>query len=141
MRHYLDVSSTPDDKEIWQRSFSAALKGETLTFPIECPARLGQCNARLSRLSTTGWPVGVIYSQKEVLAPLKDYEIKTVLVGLATLLLMALTVGIVSRRLTKPLAALAKASDIIATGDLSAPLPRVSGDDEVAQLVRSFGAM
>jgi len=141
MRHYLDVMSSPGDRGVWQRSFNAALRGETLVFPIDCPERYGQCSARLSTLKITGWPVGVIYSQNEVLAPLKEYEIKTALVGLATLLLMALTIGIVSRRVTRPLVALARASDVIATGELNAPLPRVSGDDEVAQLVQSFGAM
>ena len=141
MQHYLDVMSTLQDKEAWERSFAAALRGETLIFPIECPARFGQCNARLSTLRGTGWPVGVIYSQDEVLAPLREYEIKATMVGLSTLFLMALTVGIVSRRLTRPLVDLARASDAIATGDLNAPLPRVSGKDEVAQLVQSFGAM
>ncbi len=141
MQHYLDVMSTPDDRSTWQRSFSAALRGETLTFPIDCPKKFGQCNARLSALKIIGWPVGVIYSQNEVLAPLKEYEIKTAMIGLTTLLLMALTIGVVSRRLTRPLVALAKASDVIATGELNAPLPRLSGSDEVSQLVQSFGAM
>lgn len=141
MHHYLDVMSAPADSGTWKRSFSAALQGETLVFPIECPTRQGKCNARLSTLKTTGWPVGVIYSQEEVLAPLREYETKTAIVGLATLLLMAFTVGIVSRRLTRPLVALARASDVIATGELNAPLPRVKGNDEVAQLVQSFGAM
>jgi sigma-B regulation protein RsbU (phosphoserine phosphatase) len=141
MHHYLDVMSTPTDSDTWKRSFNAALAGETLVFPIECPARFGKCNARLSTLKATGWPVGFIYSQDEVLAPLREYETKTAIVGLGTLLLMALTVGIVSRRLTGPLVALARASDTIATGDLNAPLPRVNGKDEVARLVQSFGAM
>jgi len=141
MRHYLDAMSTPADSDAWKRSFNAALRGETLVFPIECPARFGKCNARLSTLKATGWPVGVIYSQDEVLAPLREYETKTAIVGLGTLLLMALAVGIVSRRLTGPLVALARASDVIATGDLNAPLPRIKGKDEVAQLVQSFRAM
>ena len=141
MHSYLAVLSTPGDRKVWQSAFEATLGGATRVFPIECPVKIGQCNARLSPLKSTGWPVGIIYSRDEVLAPLHEYEIKTLIVGLVTLLLMAITVGLVTRRLTRPLVALAQATDVIATGDLNAPLPRVRGNDEVAQLVRSFGAM
>ncbi len=141
LHHYLDAISTPADRSVWQRSFEAALQGETLVFPIKCPGEFGECSVQLSTLQTTGWPVGIVYSQSEVLAPLRAFEIKAAFIGLSTLLLMAITVGLVTHRLTRPLVALAKASDLIATGDLSAPLPRVDGKDEVAQLVQSFRAM
>jgi len=141
MQHYLAVMSTPTNKNTWQRSFSAALKGEAVAFPTECPTIAGQCNIRLSTLASTGWPVGIIYSRDELLAPLAEYQIKTALIGLVTLLLMAFTVAVVARRITRPLVALAQASDVIATGELNAPLPRVGGKDEVARLVQSFGAM
>jgi sigma-B regulation protein RsbU (phosphoserine phosphatase) len=52
MQHYLDVMSTPGDRSTWQRSFRAAVGGETLVFPIECPVKFGQCNARLSALDS-----------------------------------------------------------------------------------------
>ncbi len=141
MQHYLAVISTPANKNTWQRSFDAALRGEAVAFPTACPTIDGQCNIRLSALASTGWPVGIIYSRNELLAPLVEYQIKTALIGLATLLLMAFTVSLVTRRVTRPLVALAEASDVLATGDLHAPLPRVGGRDEVARLVQSFGAM
>lgn len=141
VQNYLEALSAPQDRDVWQRSFEATLRGETLIFPIQCPARLGQCSTRISTLTSTGWPVAVLYSQDEVLSPLKSYGIKTILIGLATLLLMALAIGLISRRLTKPLVALASASDAMAQGQLEVPLPRVKGKDEVARLVQSFGAM
>lgn len=141
VKNYLEALSAPQDRAVWQRSFEAALRGETLTFPTQCPARLGQCSTRISALTSTGWPVAVFFSRDEVLSPLRSYGAKTIFIGLATLLLMALAVGLVSRRLTKPLVALASASDAMARGQLVVPLPRVKGKDEVARLVQSFGAM
>ncbi|MDL1894715.1 HAMP domain-containing protein [Anaerolineae bacterium CFX7] len=55
--------------------------------------------------------------------------------------LIALGLGfILFRQITKPLNALAAASDKIATGDLTARSP-VRGDDEIARVGRSFNAM
>ena len=51
--------------------------------------------------------MGIIYSQHEILAPLRAFQIKTLVLGIATLLLMALAVYWVTRRLTRPLTALA----------------------------------
>ncbi|MBE9539409.1 MAG: SpoIIE family protein phosphatase [Proteobacteria bacterium] len=142
MQHYVDSINSLLDRKTWENSISTALAGQTVIFPTKCPSDPAKtCHTRLSMLTSSGWLVGVTYSEDELLAPLKEYQIKTIFIGLTTLLLMALTVGIVSRRLTRPLVDLAKASDAIATGDLNAPLPRVSGKDEVAQLVQSFGAM
>ncbi len=141
MENYLDAMSTSHDRASWQRSFNAVLNGETLVFPIKCPARLGRCSTHFTTLASTGWPVAILYSQNEILAPVKDYTIKAVLTGLITLMLMALAISIVSRRLTRQLVALAEASKSIARGELDVPLPRAEGKDEVAMLVQSFGAM
>jgi sigma-B regulation protein RsbU (phosphoserine phosphatase) len=85
--------------------------------------------------------VGIRYSEREILAPLRRFQLKTLLLGLATLLLMAGAIYLVTHRLTRPLTALARASDQIARGELDAPLPRARGRDEVARLVNSFTAM
>lgn len=141
IQNYLEALSAPQDRDVWQRSFEATLRGETLIFPIQCPTRLGQCSTRISALTSTGWPVAVLYSQDEILAPLRSYGFKAIFIGLATLLLMALAISLISRRLTKPLVALASASDAMARGELEVPLPRVKSTDEVSRLVHSFGAM
>jgi len=141
MKNYLDAMSTAQDRAGWERAFNAALNGETLAFPIKCPARLGRCSAHLTTLASTGWPVGILYSQNEILAPVKDYTTKTVLTGLITLMLMALAISIVSRRITRQLVALAEASKSIARGELDVPLPRAAGKDEISMLVHSFVAM
>ena len=60
---------------------------------------------------------------------------------LASLLCLSLAVYTITRRLTRPLTALAQASDDVARGELNTPLPATRGDDEIARLVRSFTAM
>jgi sigma-B regulation protein RsbU (phosphoserine phosphatase) len=141
MRHYSETISGEPDQTKWQGMFDAALQGQVVSQQFACVDRPGQCVMRLGSLESTGWPVGVMYSEHEMTAPLRSFQLKTGLIGFFTLLLMAAAVTIVTRRLTRPLNALALASDRIARGDLEAPLPVASGGDEVARLIHSFAAM
>jgi sigma-B regulation protein RsbU (phosphoserine phosphatase) len=141
MRHYSDTVTAELDHTTWQDMFDAALQGELVTRQLACPDVPGRCIIRLGTLQSTSWPVGVVYSEHEMTAPLRAFELKIALAGLLTLLLMAGAVVVVTRRLTRPLTVLALASDRIARGDLEAPLPPARGDDEVARLIQSFAAM
>ena len=141
MRHYSEALSTEPDRAGWQEMFAAALQGQPVTRQLTCTGVPGRCVIRLGALESTGWPVGVVYSEDEMIAPLREFEVKTALAGLLTLLLMAIAVAIVTRRLTRPLTELALASDRIAQGDLDAPLPPARGNDEIARLVHSFAGM
>lgn len=47
----------------------------------------------------------------------------------------------ISRRLSKPLVTLAKAAESVGEGNFSAPLPEVNGEDEIADLTKSFQRM
>ena len=141
MRHYSEAHADELDIHTWREMFSSALAGQAVTRQLECPEMPGRCVIRLDALKSTGWPVGVIYSEKEILAPLREFQIKTTVLGLITLLCLSLAVYTITRRLTRPLTALAQASDDVARGELNTPLPATSGDDEIARLVRSFTAM
>lgn len=141
MRRYSDKFSSEPDLATWQGMFDAALQGQVVSQQLACIDGPGQCVMRLGSLQSTGWPVGVMYSENEMTAPLRRFQLKTGLIGFFTLLLMAAAVIVVTRRLTRPLSALALASDRIARGDLEAPLPVASGDDEVARLIQSFAGM
>ncbi len=141
MRHYTDALAGRINLGDWRQMFEAALQGQVSSRQLDCPDAPGRCVMRLGSLAATGWPVGVLYSEDEMTAPLRAHKTRIALAGLLTLLLMAAAVAVVTRRLTRPLAALAQASDRIARGDLEAPLPPTRGDDEVARLVHSFAAM
>lgn len=141
MRHFSDTPAGAADLEGWQRMFDAAIAGGVATQELPCESAPGQCIFRLGTLQPTGWPVGVVYSEYEILSPLRDFQFKTMVIGLLTMLLMAAAVVLVSRRLTRPLIALAGASDSIARGELDVTLPAPRGNDEVARLIRSFAGM
>lgn len=141
MRHYSEVAVPREKLDSLEAMLQRALAGETLSRQIECPEMEGQCTLRLGALRATGWPIGVVYSEEEVLAPLRSYQIKTSIISATTLLLMALAVYLVTHRLTRPLAALSKASNNIARGNMDSPLPVPRGEDEIATLIRSFSSM
>lgn len=141
LQHYSKVISDKLDLATWGEMFRSALDGQTLTRQLQCPEVQGNCVMRLGSLDATGWPVGIIYSEGEMLAPLRRFQLKTLALGCATLVLMALAISLVTRRLTRPLAALAEASHEIARGRLDTPLPAVRGEDEVARLVGAFDTM
>jgi sigma-B regulation protein RsbU (phosphoserine phosphatase) len=141
MQHYSDVRSDTVDLPTWRDMFQSVLEGQAVTRRLECPELAGACIIRMDDLQSTGWPVGVVYSEREITAPLREFQTRAAALGFITLALMALAVYVVTRRLTRPLTMLARASDNIAQGKLDASLPPAKGNDEVARLVRSFGAM
>ena len=141
MQHHLEAAKNALNAETWKELFAGVVGGQVMSRHLECPQIPGMCMIRLSALESTGWPVGVIYSEDELLAPLRAFQIRTALLGLAILVVMALVVALISRRLTQPLTALAQVTDQIAQGKLDVPLPRVQGEDEVARLIRAFAAM
>ena len=92
-------------------------------------------------IPSTGWSLGIVYADSEIDAAvirLNRLAWAVDLVGLAALLVMAL---LIARTITRPLDALAAATNTLAQGDLDAPLPKAKGRDEVARLTASFGLM
>jgi sigma-B regulation protein RsbU (phosphoserine phosphatase) len=141
MRHYTDTAGGKRELQAWRQLVSAALAGETIERQLPCPDTSGSCVVRMDALDSTGWPVGVVHPEREMLAPLRQFQLKLGLTSLFTLLLLGLAVYLVTRRITRPLAALATASSELARGKLDTTLPAARGRDEVATLVRSFHVM
>ena len=71
-----------------------ARNGESSTAEIPCPWTSGSCRVNIGSLQGPRWPVGIIFSEDEMLAPLREYGIKAALIGLATVLVMVLTLTI-----------------------------------------------
>ena len=93
-----------------------------------------------SQLLSERWAVVTTLSEKEALAPLAGLLRGlqwSVLLALGLALLLAI---VFSRRFTVPIRKLVKATDRLATGDLTARV-QVTGEDEIAQLARHFNEM
>ncbi len=141
MQHFSALSNKNVAEDEWRRMFEQALKGEVISGEVPCPEVDSRCTILMGSLRTTGWPLAVVVDQREVLAPLYNYKLKTFLISAATLVLFGIAVYVVTSRQTRPLAELTRATEGLARGITDAPLPVAEGEDEVARLVRSFSAM
>jgi sigma-B regulation protein RsbU (phosphoserine phosphatase) len=122
--------------------FASSDGQQSPTWDVRCPRSGDDCKLRLR---TTGdaahWAVGVVYSEERILEPLRNYETRVLSVGIAMLLLLAMLIGAITRRLVQPLRALAEASEAVARGNLRVELPEARTNDEVGQLLRAFDRM
>ena len=50
------------DQAAWAAMFDAALQGSVVTRRLACTDVPGRCVIRMGALTSTGWPVGVVYS-------------------------------------------------------------------------------
>jgi sigma-B regulation protein RsbU (phosphoserine phosphatase) len=92
-------------------------------------------------LSRAGWSLAALYPEDELLDEVAWLRTVQGLLALGGLLLLALVIVTLSRRLTRPLGALAASAGQIARGDLDAPLPPVESRDEVGALAGAFHDM
>jgi sigma-B regulation protein RsbU (phosphoserine phosphatase) len=88
-----------------------------------------------------GWSMAGLYPEDELFQEVG--WVRTVQAGLSVggLGLLALVVVVLTRRLTRPLGALARSADEMATGGLDAILPPVETRDEIGRLTRAFHDM
>ncbi len=79
-------------------------------------------------------------TQAEAFAPARNLAGLIALVGLASAILLALGISVITRRITQPILGLARTAERVAGGDLEATAP-VQSEDEVGNLARAFNAM
>jgi sigma-B regulation protein RsbU (phosphoserine phosphatase) len=89
----------------------------------------------------TGWSLVVVFPERELREDVNALRNRMTAVGLAGGLALAVVIGLVSRRITRPLGRLARATREVAAGRLDAELPTVDSHDEVGQLTSSFREM
>jgi len=92
-------------------------------------------------IPTTGWSLGIVYSESEIQGDLVALGRIQWVISLAGVVALMVVVALTARTITRPLHALDAATQTLAEGDLDAPLPKAKGRDEVAHLTESFGRM
>jgi len=92
-------------------------------------------------LASSGWSLGVLYPQDELLADVDEINRVLVVLVLVGVALLAVIVVTLAGTITRPLGTLAAAAAEIATGDLDGSLPPVKRRDEVGELAEAFGHM
>ena len=92
-------------------------------------------------IQSTGWSIGIFFPEAEVMAKVAELSRKEGAIGVVGFLFLLPVILLISRSITGPLRKLAESTQALSAGDLDAPLPQISGQDEVAHLAHSFVSM
>lgn len=92
-------------------------------------------------VDTTGWRIGFIIPEAEILAPIRALNRKTGGVALFGMFLLLISAFWVARRVTRPLHELGTAAEKLAGGQFDVALPKVTSRDEIGRLIDDFDRM
>lgn len=90
---------------------------------------------------SSGWSVGILFPEAEVLAGLKALNRAIYCIGIIGFVLLLAVITALSMGITRPIRALAQQTVAIARGNLDLAVPPVSSHDEVGDLSKSFESM
>jgi phosphoserine phosphatase RsbU/P len=89
----------------------------------------------------TGWSLGAVFPRRQIAAKLFELgQTHIIFGGLGAIVMILVALGI-ARSISRPIQALDAATQVLARGNLDAPLPLPRGSDEVARLTSSFQRM
>ncbi len=131
--------ATPEARERLEPIARRVLSGETGFMRVDFRGRAYRLTFR--PLRRAGWSLAALYPEDELLADVGWLRTVQALLSLGGLALLTTVVVLLSRRLTRPLSALAASAEGIAKGDLDTPLPPVESRDEVGTLASAFRHM
>jgi phosphoserine phosphatase RsbU/P len=94
-----------------------------------------------SPVPSTGWSVGLVFPEKELLGVVFDFSRNTLFFGAAGFALLLALSLLIARSISRPLQQLEAGARTLATGNLDVSLPVVTGKDEVAGLANAFESM
>jgi phosphoserine phosphatase RsbU/P len=89
-------------------------------------------------LSTSGWSVGVLFPQDELMSDITRLKRNSLIIGIAGMSVLLIMIISISGSITKPLRLLADATKDIAVGNLDTEIPPSKSGDEVGKLTDSF---
>ncbi len=116
------------------------IRGEKGVASLYDPLR-GRLLVFFRPVGNIGWSLGIVFPEEEVLDDIIQLRRVQTFLGLGGMFAMLLVVFFISNRISGPIRRLKDATTLLAAGDLHAPLPIVTGRDEVALLTGSFASM
>lgn len=117
------------------------IRGKSGFVPVSSIVTGKKCWMVYDPLSSSGWPLGVLFPQDELMADIARLNRTVLFLGLAGFLFLLVVIVLIAGSITRPLRALAGATADIATGNLDIELPPVKSRDEVGRLADSFNYM
>jgi sigma-B regulation protein RsbU (phosphoserine phosphatase) len=89
----------------------------------------------------TGWKIGFIIPEDQILAPVVRLGVKTLLIAVGGILLLLIPAFLIARTITRPLTVLSGAAEKLAQGDFEVSLPVNDRADEIGRLIAAFDRM
>jgi signal transduction histidine kinase len=132
-----DTLVRPDDP---QRAMSLALAGEEKLQPGVIDYRGEQVVASPRFLPEVRWGLTTKIDRKEVMAPIWEALLRTLLLALVMVAAVAIVAHYFSRNLVRPIVSLGESSKDIANGNLDKRIA-YKGRNEVGQLAENFNLM
>ena len=117
------------------------IRGESGFAPLRSLISDKPCWVYYTPIPSSGWSLAVLFPQEELMAGINRLNRIVVILGISGLLLLSIAIAVISRSITNPLRAMAKATEAIATGNLEVDLPIVKSGDEVGRLSEAFRYM
>jgi len=134
------VAEAREDKDLREIG-RKMIRGESGFIPFRSIDSEKNCLMYYTPLPSTGWSLAVLFPQDEFTADIDRLSRIVIVLGVIGLLLLSLAVTLIARSITRPLKAMARATEEIATGNLDIELPALQSKDEVGRLTDSFNHM
>jgi sigma-B regulation protein RsbU (phosphoserine phosphatase) len=130
---------TPAERARYRPIVDRMVAGESGFEAVEVGGRRYRLTFR--PIGHAGWSMAGLYPEDELFQDVG--WLRTVQAGLSVggLALLAFVTVVLTRRLTRPLGALARSADDMATGNLDVALPPAETRDEIGRLTRAFHHM
>jgi sigma-B regulation protein RsbU (phosphoserine phosphatase) len=117
------------------------IQGESGFVPFWSIVTGEKCWMAYAPLSTSGWSLGVLFPQDELMADISRLNRTVVFLSLAGFLVILAVIIWISGSITRPLRVLSKATELIGSGNLDIEIPPIKSRDEVGKLADSFNYM
>ncbi len=129
-----EAKHRPELREVGRKM----IRGQSGYIPFNSIHTGKACWLAYQPLSTSGWSLGVLFPQKELMADIKRLNNTVVILGLGGFFVLLVVTILIAGSITRPLRALSLATMQIARGNLDAALPSIRSRDEVGSLAESF---
>jgi sigma-B regulation protein RsbU (phosphoserine phosphatase) len=128
------------DKKIRETALSM-IRGESGLVPLATTASGRESWICYAPIPSSGWTLSVIFPRDELYSDINRLKTTAGLLAAGGILLLSFVIVLISRSISRPLRAMAKATEEMARGNLDAPVPVVRSRDEVGVLAESFSRM
>ena len=117
------------------------IKGKSGFVPFRSMVTGDNCWMVYAPLSASGWSLGVLFPQDELMEDISRLNRTVLFISLAGFLVILGVIVWIAGSITKPLRLLSKTTEQIGSGNLDVEIPIIKSRDEVGKLADSFNYM